>query len=127
MPLRITDKTVNEGSTCKITFLLTDYAGNAVSVGAISTATFTLKDRITGDTINSRTNIDCKSNFDVNGNFSLILTAADNVIRNSATARNTVRYEEHIFTITVNAVVNSETIVLQESISIQVANLTYKP
>lgn len=126
MPLKIDTTSVNEGSTCKIEFTLEDYNGVAISVANISTAVFTLIDRRTGEVINSRTDVDVKSYFNTLGEFSYTLTADDNVIYNRNRKRKPEPFEEHIFCITITAVVSSESISLKENITIKVADLTYK-
>lgn len=132
MPLEITSTQVNEGSTCKIEFQLLDYNENGVAQTNITAATFTLKDRRTSSVINNRDGVnngsdDVISNFDSSGNFSLTLVAADNVICAANRNRRRVQFETHVFTIYVAATVDSEDIVIQESIEIKVADLRYKP
>lgn len=122
MPLKITTR-VNEGSSCKLEFTLTDYNGNGVSSANMSAATYTLKDTRTGDVINSRTDVNVLSYFDTSGNFSYILTASDNIIYNANRKKHKKDYESHLFVVDVTAEVNGEVVSLQESIEILVSEI----
>jgi len=106
--------TVNEGSSCRLSFTLTDFDDVAVTV--ITTATMTLKDRDTGNTINERTDVDVSGDFDGSGNFSRVLTAADNVIVNTD-----AKEEVHIATFEITSGDYS----YKESVVFNVVNLKF--
>lgn len=78
-----TSEAITEGSTALYSCTLTDTAGTAISSGAVSAITATLRDVQTDAVINSR---DAQSVLNANGGtlasggaFSLVLSATDNI------------------------------------------------
>jgi len=118
MPITPTTK-VNEGSSCRLTFTLTDYDGTGIAASAITTVTMTLKDKDAGTVINSREDIDVSSGFDVTGGgFTWELIAADNPIVDATKSE-----EIHVATFTITSTAGSNAITLNEEVWITVTNL----
>jgi len=109
---------VNENSSCRLTFTLQDFDGTAVPSTNITTATMTLKNQDDGATINNREDVDVSSYFDTSGDFSMILSGADNPIVASSNV-----IETHVATFTIDATAGSDSFDLVEEIWIQVNNL----
>lgn len=118
MPLRFNIK-VNEDSSCRLTFQLQDFDGNAIASTAINTATMTITDKLTEATINSREDVDVSGDFDESGNFSRILTASDNAMVGSNSE------EVHVVTFSINATVSGSTVDLVENCLVTVINLDF--
>ena len=117
MPIKPNIK-VNEDSSCRLTFQLTDYDGTGIEPADLLTATMTLKDKETNTVINSRNAIDVSGYFSASGNFSFELVAADNAIQNSDTHE-----ETHVATFSFTSDVGGNSISLVEEIYITVINL----
>lgn len=114
---------VNEGSSCRLTFKLVDLDGIGISVANITTATFSLKNKRTGTVINSRTDVDIKSNFDSGGNFSFILNNLDNDIVDHNIYLDKDGSETHIACFDILAVSGSNNLYLKEEIWVKVISL----
>ena len=119
MPQRPSTK-AREANTCYVAFDLED-DGQAIPDTAISTATMSLLDDATGDTINSRTDVDVSGYFDGDGHFRFMLTADDNEIVGS----NDQPTETHVMVVDVEADSDGNTINLKEEIYIVVENLKH--
>ena len=107
-----------ENSSCEVEFLCKDENKVIIPGSTLSTATWTLKDRKSGDTINSRTAVNFISNVDENGLATIALTALDNPIINAAPGK---RMQEEIHIMTVNFTAPGG-VALTEEIFIRVEN-----
>lgn len=98
------EEAVNEGSQSEVDvdFYEAGPVGGQINEVAITAITATLKDVLTGTTINSRVNQNVKDanggTLAADGTFTLKLKAADNIIVTPATA---VPYEQHELTLKV--------------------------
>jgi hypothetical protein len=88
---------VNEGSTARLSFLITDYDGSAVPVSNISTATMSISDYDTNTVIVADQNI--KTNITELGICTVYLAGSTNTI-----ITETKPYEKHIISIVVSGV-----------------------
>jgi hypothetical protein len=77
---------IPERTTQKLTFTLKDEAGAAIPGSSLTTCTLTLYDLATGTIINSRDDVDVKSNVDSAGLFSFTFALADMAIQDSTLA-----------------------------------------
>ena len=94
---------VNQGSTSRLSFLVTDYDGAAVPVSNISTATMSIFDYDTNTIISSGTNI--KPSITESGICTLYLSGDVNKI-----ITETKPYEKHVIYILVSGVASSQQI-----------------
>ena len=90
-PAEIAVITINEGNIALVSGTLTDEAGDAVPLSALSTLTLTLYDRASDTIINSRTaqsilNVNGGTFHATSGAFTLTLGSGDNPIVTSALA-----------------------------------------
>ena len=99
---------------------MVDYDGTAIPVSSIDTATFTLRDKKSGDVINSQLNVNVASLFDGQGWLTMTLSATDNAIQS---IKDTKVEEIHSAIFVVNATVNSIAVSLTEEIQVRVVNL----
>lgn len=119
MPITFTTQ-VNEDSSCRVTFQLTDLDGTGVANTDITTAVMSLKDKNSSDTINSHATTSVTSSFDGSGNFSYVFDGDDNPIIDTS-----LNSEIHIATITIDATVSGTQLDLVESFWIEVKNLRF--
>ena len=115
-------KEVNEDSSCLIIGVVQDPLGQAIGSASITTATYSIVDKVTGATINSRTDIDMSTDIDVGGNISLNLLGADNPIVADPSEQ---RAEVHIVTIKVDATVSGQVYNIVENVLVVVKNHKY--
>ena len=129
MPIKLTT-TVNEETSCRITFQLVQYDGTTgIASTDLTSAKMWLHDRRTGTVINNRDGVtgdcgDMRPYFNATGNFSFDLTSADNIIFDN-TRRKKNTNEEHIMTLQIVSSVSGTVISLTESISILVKNVMF--
>ena len=100
---------VNEGSSARLSFLITDYDGAAVPVSNISTATMSISDYDTNEVIVASQDI--KSNITELGICTVYLSGDTNRM-----VTETKPYEKHVISILVSGVGLSSTQVTNETI-----------
>jgi len=119
---------VNENSSCKLEFQLVDWDGvTGIPNTSIDQCLFTLKDQLSGTVINSNsaTALAPLTVFDVSGNFSYVLSSADNAIQNEDRWLDNDYEEVHVATFDITATSGSDTVYLTEEIWVIVINLKY--
>lgn len=118
MPI-VPTTSVNEGSSCLISFILKDYDETAISKSSITTATMTLFDKDTQAVINTQEDIDVKDGFSAEGGtFIWELVAASNPIVDAAQGT-----ETHIALFEIASTVGTYSISTTEEVYIKVINL----
>lgn len=113
---------VNENSTCRLIFQVTDY--DETPITTVNSASFTLTDRRTGDIINARDGVNVLSYIDGNGNFDFLLLPDDNAVQsNTNDVLGDIPEEVHIATFVITAASNGDTLQLTEEIWLRIVNL----
>lgn len=114
--------TPNEDSSCRLRFRATDFDGTPIPFASLLSATMTLKDKTTAETINGWNETNIMTNCESDGLFTIFLQPEDNVIVNPDAKSPT---EIHIATIVVRANGTVGTIQNKEDALIEVKNLQF--
>jgi len=120
------DGYVYENSSCELKLNLKNYAGTALGVASITTATLTLIDRLTGDKMVTGgaspvtiEDLDVKSGLDANGLLTWHLDGESNRIVSSD---DTIKIETHIAIFKFTGTYNGNTVKLTQPIKLYVKN-----
>jgi len=101
--------TINEGTSARVSFTVTDYTGAAVPVSNIATATLSLYDYDSRDYLGSLSGVDIKDYITESGVCTYYVPGTANVLVDESKAE-----EKHVFYVQVSGVGANPTVVTHE-------------